>query len=318
MLDIQLRKLFEHGRESGVPDMADVPMPAAREIYTAQLTATDLPVADVDIDDHRIDGPGGALPLRLYRPRGRTGRRGAALYLHGGGFCVGRPQDYDGVCSQLCREADCIVVQVDYRLAPEHPFPAAIDDAWAALQWLSQHGDSIGADTGRLIVAGDSAGANLAAVMALMARDRGGPALRQQTLVYPVVTAAPGQFDSYRTHGEGYTLTTRLMARFNDAYLGAAHVPPDWRAAPLMADTHSGLPPALVQVAGFDPLHDEGLAYAEALASAGTPVSLVTYPGLAHGFISMGGAVTAARLAVSQVASAWREAFAAPLDPTPA
>lgn len=310
MLDIQLRNLLDHTRASGVPDMADVPFPAAREIYSAILAAGDLPVADVDITERRIDGPDGALTLRLYRPRTPGKARGAVLYSHGGGFCLGRPQDYDGVCSTLCLEADCVVVQCDYRLAPEHPFPAAVDDSWAALNWLAAHAGSLGADPARLIVAGDSAGANLTAVLALLARDQGGPALRQQTLIYPVVTTVPGQFESARRFGEGYTLTNRLIERISGAYVNDAKHLDDWRAGPLLAADLSALPPALLMVAGFDPLRDEGIAYADKLADAGTQVSLIDYPGLAHGFISMGGALTAARLAVSQVATAWRLAFA--------
>ncbi len=310
MLDIQLRNLLEQAAASGVPDMADVPMVAAREIYSAILAAGDLPPASgVDISERRIDGPGGTLALRIYRPRGASDR-GAVLYSHGGGFCVGRPQDYDGVCSTLSLEADCVVVQCDYRLAPEHPFPAAVEDTWAALNWLAGHAGELGADANRLVVAGDSAGANLSAVMALLARDAGGPALRQQTLIYPVVTTVPGQFASARAFGEGYTLTHRLVERFYAAYLSERKDDEDWRAGPLLKEDVSNLPPALLMVAGYDPLRDEGIAYADKLASANTPVSLIDYPGLAHGFISMGGALTAARLAVSQVAHAWRLALA--------
>ncbi len=311
MLDIQLRNLLDQMRASGMPDMADLPTAAAREMYSAVCTTSDLPTADVDIEELTIDGPGGALTLRLYRPRG-DGTRGAVLYLHGGGFCLGHPRDYDGVCSTLSLEADCVVVQADYRLAPEHPFPAAVEDAWAALQWLAAHAADLGADPARLIVAGDSAGANLAAVMAIQARENGGPALRQQTLIYPVVTVVPGKFDSYRQFGEGYTLTMRMAERWMGDYLEKKADVADWHAAPLIAQDLSHLPPALIMVAGFDPLRDEGIAYADRLTEAGTPATLIDYPGLAHGFISMGGALTAARLAVSQVADAWRLVLSAP------
>ncbi len=312
MLDIQLLNLLEQSRASGVPDLAEVPTEAAREIYSAMLAAGDLPRADVDISERTIEGPGGALTLRVHRPRGSVAARAGVLYLHGGGFTVGRPSDYDGVCSTLAHESGCVLVLPQYRLAPEHPFPAAVHDAWAALQWLALHGGDIGVDSSRLLVAGDSAGANLATVLALSARDRGGPKLLQQTLVYPVVTGMPGQFPSYQAFGEGYTLTNRLIERWCGGYLANEADRSDWRAAPLLAEDLSGLPPTLLLLAGFDPLHDEGLEYARRLTEAGSAVSLVDYPGLAHGFVSMGGAVATARLAVSQLGGAWRLAVATP------
>lgn len=311
MLDIQLRNLLEQSRASGVPDLADVPTAAAREIYSAILAAGDLPRADVETSERIIEWPGGTLALRIHRPRGSVAARAGVLYLHGGGFTVGRPSDYDGVCSTLAQESGCVLVLPQYRLAPEHPFPAAVDDAWAALQWLARRGGDIGVDTDRLLVAGDSAGANLATVLALLARDHGGPSLLRQTLVYPVVTGAPGQFPSYQAFGEGYTLTNRLIERWSGGYLTNEADRSDWRAAPLLAQDLSRLPPTLLLLAGLDPLHDEGLEYARRLAEAGSAVSLVDYPGLAHGFVSMGGALATARLAVSQLASAWRLASVA-------
>lgn len=313
MLDIQLQNLLDGLRAAGAPDFADLPPVAARGLYSQILTSGDLPVADVDIEERRIDGPGSALVLRIYRPRGAGGVRGAVLYLHGGGFVVGRPQDYDGVASVLCAQADCVLVQVDYRLAPEHPFPAAVDDSYAALVWLAAHAGELGIDPARIAIAGDSAGANLATVCAILARDRGGPALVQQTLIYPVTVPEPepGRFESHRRCGEGYTLTTRSMRYFVELYLGGGGALTDARLAPLFADELGGLPPALVLVAGYDPLRDEGIAYADKLAAAGTQVTLVEYAGLAHGFISMGAALDAARIAVDQVASVLRRALAA-------
>jgi acetyl esterase len=311
MLDIQLHNLLEGMRASGAPDFADLPPAAARELYSQILARGDVPVADVVIEERRIDGPGSELVLRIYRPRGSGGVRGAVLYLHGGGFVVGRPQDYDGVASVLCAQADCVLVQVDYRLAPEHPFPAAVDDSYAALVWLAAHAGELGIDPARIAVAGDSAGANLATVCAILARDRGGPALVRQVLIYPVTAPEPGMFDSYRRHGEGYTLTSRSAWYFTELYLGGRRAVTDFRVAPLFADELGGLPPALVLVAGYDPLRDEGIAYADKLAAAGTHVTLVVYAGLAHGFISMGGALDAARIAVDQVASVLRRALAA-------
>jgi acetyl esterase len=307
MLDIQLRSLLDQARAAGAPDLAEVPLPVAREIYHHIATSTDLPPAGVAIEERPIDGPAGALALRIYRPRGANAGRGAVLYLHGGGFVLGHPRDYDGLCSNLAAWSGCPLVQVDYRLAPEHPFPAAVEDAWAALEWLAGHAGELGAAADRLIVAGDSAGGNLAAVMALLAQEAGGPRLAQQTLIYPVVAAQPESFDSYRRHGEGPTLTTRHTWHFHALAHGSREAVRDFRAAPLLAEDLAGLPPALVQVAGFDPLRDEGIAYAERLTGAGVPVTLVEYSGLAHGYLSMGGAVDAARLAVVQVAECWRD-----------
>jgi acetyl esterase len=308
MLDNQLRNLLEQARAAGVPDLAEVPPPVARDIYARMLAGTDLPPADVAIEDRAIEGPAGPLTLRVYRPRHEPA--GAVFYLHGGGFAMGRPQDYDGVCSNLAAWSGCVLVQVDYRLAPEHPFPAYVDDTWAALQWLAAHALELGTTPDRLIVAGDSAGANLAAVMALLARDAGGPALVQQTLIYPVVAAQPDDFESYRRCAEGPTLTTRHTWHFHALAHGSHDAVTDVRAAPLLAGNLAGLPPALIQVAGYDPLHDEGIAYAERLAQAGVHVSLVDYPGLAHGFIAMGRVLDTARLAVQQVAAAWRDCLA--------
>lgn len=308
MLDSQLQKLLE--ASAGAPDLCDLPIEAARALYSQICTAADFPLADVEIEQRAIAGPGGELGLRIYRPRG-TGARGVVLYLHGGGFALGSPRDYDGVCSLLCARSDCVVVQVDYRLAPEHPFPAAVDDCYAALEWLGHHAQEIGGDPNCIAAAGDSAGANLAAVMAILARERKGPAIRLQALIYPVTAPVPEMFDSYRRAGEGYTLTTRATWHFTECYLGSRQPTRDWRAAPLLASDLRDLPPALVLVAGYDPLHDEGVAYADKLAAAGNHVMLIDYPGLAHGFFTMGGAVGASRLAVLQVAAALRDSLSA-------
>lgn len=311
MLDIQLQNLLEGSRAAGVPDFADLPPAAAREVYSGILAAGDVARADVDIADCSIEGPGGELSLRIYRPRDGGAPRGGVLYLHGGGFVLGHPRDYDGVVSLLCEQSGCVIVQVDYRLAPEHPFPAAVDDCYAGLVWLSKHAEALGVDPARIAIAGDSAGANLAAVCAILARDRNGPALVQQTLVYPVTAPEPGLYASYRRFGEGYTLSTRSARYFTDLYLGGAREQADFRVAPLLAERHDNLPPALVLVAGYDPLRDEGIEYVDRLIAAGTPATLVEYAGLAHGFVSMAGVIDAARLAVDQLAGAWKRALAA-------
>ncbi|MBR9865842.1 MAG: alpha/beta hydrolase [Oceanospirillales bacterium] len=310
MLDLQIKGMLEQAAAAGAPDFADLPPDVAREVYSQILTATDVAVAaGVSVSDLSIPGPGGELTLRCYRPEGLDELAGAVLYLHGGGFVVGSPRDYDGVVSHLSRWSGCLIVQVYYRLAPEHPYPAAVEDSYAALCWLADAATELGFKPGPIAVAGDSAGANLAAVCALLARDNAGPEIRQQTLIYPAASGPDTVYDSYAKYGEGYTLTNRSMAYFMGHYLKDSAEPVDFRFAPLEADDLSDLPPALIQVAGFDPLRDEGMAYADALKQAGNPVSLTEYPQLVHGYISMSGAVAAAGLAVNEVAAAWRQVF---------
>ncbi len=219
MLDIQMQSLLQGMRQAGVPDMADLPPQAARQVYSRIMAAAAEPVRAVAIADHIIAGPGGDLALRVYAPRQPDPRRGIVLYLHGGGFVVGTPRDYDSVASALCEQSGCVVVQPNYRLAPEHPFPAAVEDAWAAACWVAAHAHALGAQP-RIAVVGDSAGGNLAAVLALLARDCAGPAIVQQTLIYPVVATRPETTGSYRRYGSGYTLTTRHTHYFHDLYRG--------------------------------------------------------------------------------------------------
>ncbi|WP_299202008.1 alpha/beta hydrolase [uncultured Amphritea sp.] len=310
MLDLQIKGILEQAAAAGAPDFADLPPAVGREVYSQILAATDVAVADwVNISDLSIPGPGGELALRCYRPEGQEQLAGAVLYLHGGGFVVGCPRDYDGVVSQLSRLSGCLIVQVDYRLAPEHPYPAAVEDSYAALCWLADAASELGFAPGQIALAGDSAGANLAAVCALLARDNAGPSVRQQTLIYPTASGPDTRYDSYDKYGEGYTLTNRSMVYFMEHYLAGNVEPVDFRFAPLEAANLSGLPPTLIQVAGFDPLRDEGMAYAEALKHAGCSVSLTEYPQLAHGYISMSGAVAAAGRAVDEVAAVWRQVF---------
>lgn len=309
MLDIELANFLEAGRRSGAPDLCDLPPNPARGLYRLLTSAADLAPADVLVDKRLIAGPEGALPVRIYRPHTQTG--GIALYLHGGGFVLGDLDCYDAVCSNLCARSGCVIVAVDYRLAPEAPFPAAVDDCYAALAWTAANAPSLGASPDRLAVVGDSAGANLAAVLALLARDRTGPAIAFQALVYPVTAAAPGQFPSHEKFGSGYVLTSRSMASFNQHYFGPSGVAPDFRGAPLLAAEFAGLPPALIQVAGYDPLRDEGIAYAERLMAAGVQVSLVDYPGLSHGYINMAGKIKSAGLAFDQLCTALQRSLGA-------
>jgi acetyl esterase len=309
MLDLELASFLEEGRASGAPDLCDLPPNAARGLYRSLTAAGDRPPAPVPFESRHIASLDGMLQVRVYRPLHAA--KGIVLYLHGGGFAVGDLECYHSVCSHLCERSACVVVAVDYRLAPEAPFPAAVDDAYAALEWIAANAAELAGTAHRIAVVGDSAGANLAAVLALLSRDRQGPAIAFQALVYPVTAAAPGQFPSYEKFGAGYTLTRRSIDYFNQHYYGPTGIAPDFRGAPLLASSLAGLPPALVQVAGYDPLHDEGIAYAERLMADGVAVSLVDYPGLAHGFINMTGRVKTAAEAFDQLCSALQQALEA-------
>jgi len=305
MLDPQLKNLLDGAKAAGAPDFADLPPAACRGFYREILRATDIPAVDVAVSDQRIAGPGGGIGLRIYTPHGKAAEpRGLVVYYHGGGFVVGDLAGYDALCRTLCLQSDCVIVSVDYRLAPEHPFPAAVDDSLAALRWAHENAASLGADPQRIAVAGDSAGGTLAAVTALQARDQGGPALRYQALVYPMTAATPGEFPSYAKFGEGHVLSARAASYFMEHYLGDDDRQNDFRVAPLRAENLAGLPPALVMLGGHDILHDEGQAYADRLMAAGVQVTLVDYLALGHGFISMGGAIGAARVAIDQLAGA--------------
>lgn len=308
MLDIQLKAVLEAMAASGAPDLGDLPPPAGREMYRQIFASGDLPPADVMIEDRSIAGPAGQIRLRVYTPRGPRGSRGVVLYCHGGGFVLGDLQIYDATCRTICVESACIVVSVDYRLAPEHPYPAAVEDCHAALAWLAAHAGELGGDPKRMAVCGDSAGGNLAAVLAIVARDDGIP-LSYQALIYPVTSAAPGDLQSHTEFGEGYVLSRKAMFAFTRHYFGAAARAPDWRGAPLLAEDLAGVAPALVMIGGYDVLRDDGEAYANALIAAGVPTTLIEYKGLSHGFINMAAYLSAGRLALLQVGSSLRDAL---------
>ncbi|NKB49880.1 MAG: alpha/beta hydrolase fold domain-containing protein [Alphaproteobacteria bacterium] len=263
------------------------------------------------IEDIRVPGPAGALTVRLYRPQAEAaGPLPLLVYFHGGGHVIGSLESHDEVARVLCVGADCVVASVDYRLAPEHKFPAAIEDAFAATQWLTDNAGEHGADPASVAVAGDSAGANIAAVVALMARDAGGPALITQILVYPLADYACNS-PSYQTYASGFgPLTEAGMLWFQDHYLRGPDDMADWRASPVKAPDLSGLPPALVITAECDVLHDEGVAFAEALAAAGTPVEHVDWPGMIHGFFSFAPYLDDGKAAQRLACERLREAFA--------
>jgi acetyl esterase len=259
------------------------------------------------VEDRAVPGPHGDVPVRVYRPESRAGLP-LLVWLHGGGWTLGNVEMHDPIARTLANDAGCVVVSVDYRLAPEHPFPVPLDDCWAALQWAVANATDLGADPSRVAIGGDSAGGNLAAVCALLARDAGGPELALQLLVYPV-TDHGFATGSYRDNGEGYLLEDKQMRWFYDCYTRGGADPADWRISPLRAPSFEGVAPAMVVTAEFDPLRDEGEAYARALESAGVPTSVRRYDGMIHAFYGLPIAFDDAKRAYDDTTAALRNAF---------
>ena len=253
--------------------------------------------------------PGGEIPVRIYTPDGGGEPLPVLVLFHGGGFIAGSPDSHDGGTRELCAQARAIVVSVDYRLAPEHKFPAAAEDCYAALLWAAEHAAELGGDPTRLAVTGDSAGGNLAAAVALMNRDRGGPSLALQVLVYPVIDPACAS-PSAVANGEGYLLTTASMRWMWSLYVNGVDDYANPYSAPIAAASLAGLPPALVITAEFDPLRDEGEAYGRALEAAGVPVTIIRYDGMIHGFASCFDITPRAKEAAGEIARALHAAWA--------
>jgi acetyl esterase len=263
------------------------------------------PKTDVGaVSDRTIPGPAGDIPIRVYTPNGpRGGLLPAIVYFHGGGFVAGDLETHDGTARYLCRHVNAIVIAVDYRRPPEQKFPAAVDDAFAAVEWAAEHGARLGGDPKRLAVAGDSAGGNLAAAVCLMARDRGGPRIGAQILIYPVTAPAAGSTSaSYREHADGCLLTRDMLLCYWQHYAPGAATDPHPYAAPLHAGDLNGLPPALVLTAEYDPLRDEGEEYAGRLRAADGVTEAVRYDGFIHNFFWASEALDAFGFAVRDIA----------------
>ncbi|MEB3032619.1 alpha/beta hydrolase [[Mycobacterium] nativiensis] len=278
----------------------------------AQLrqTTAGLGGADIhgcDVRDIALPGPDGDIPARHYRPvGGDLEAKPLLVFYHGGGFVLGDLDSHDAICRLTCRDGDIAVLSVDYRLAPEHPAPAALDDAYAAFRWAYDHAAELGGIPGRVAVGGDSAGGNLAAAVALLARDGGGPAPVLQWLIYPV-TDCTAQTRSRTLYGDGFLLTKHDIDWFTAQYVGRSKLDPtDPRVSPLLAGDLSGLPPALIAVAGFDPLHDEGELFATALRDSGVTVDLRQMRSLTHAFINLFGLGGGSATATSELISALR------------
>lgn len=291
------------------PRIETLPLDDARAGAIAMVQATEGPKQPVaSVEDRELATSTGPRWARVYRPVATDDPLPLIAYFHGGGWVIMGIETHDNICRRIANVTGAVVVSIDYRLAPEHRFPAALDDCFAATQWLAVHGAEVGGDPGRLVVAGDSAGGNLAAAVALRARTAG-PALRGQVLVYPACDAA-GETESCRANGEGYLLTASAMAWFWGCYLGPDGDPADPFASPLRAADLAGLPPALVITAEYDPLRDEGEGYARRLGGFDVPVALHRFTGVIHGFLGMEAIVPEADAAVAEIGGFVRDVSA--------
>lgn len=304
-----MRDLLHRIRKAKRPPLHTLGAVEARRLYASAAEVLEPPRAPlprVETLSLRL-AHGVECPARLHAPQAReAGTLPVLLYLHGGGFTVGGLETHDSLCRQLALRSGVAVLALDYRLAPEHRFPAAVEDSWGAVQWLARHADTLGLDGTRLAVGGDSAGGTLAAVVALMARDAGLP-LALQVLITPG-TSAHADTASHARYAEGFLLEKAGIDWFFDQYIDAAQRT-DWRFAPLLADDHADLAPAWIGLAECDPLVDEGVAYADALRMAGVPVALELYKGVTHDFIKLGRVIPEAAQAQQAIADALRRAL---------
>lgn len=305
-LDPQVEEYLHALSERGLPPLYRLSLRDARETYRT-LCVPDEPPDDVaSVSERVVPGPAGDVPIRAYAPDGE-GAASPLVFFHGGGWMLGGLDTHDALCRALADATGCVVVAVDYRLAPEHRFPAGLEDCYAATRWVANNAAELGADPGTLVLAGDSAGGTLAAGVGLLARDRGGPAVDYQVLAYP---AANYGFDtpSYEENAQGYFLTRKDMERFWGGYLRTDADGSHPYASPLRAGSLAGLPPTLVLTCGFDPLRDDGRALADRLDESGVPTRHVEYDELIHGFLTMlaDPELDAARAAVAEIGDAVR------------
>lgn len=301
MLHPEARGLIDLMVARNIPPVNTLTPVDARRFYLERkaLTQPDAPTMG-RIDNLQVPGPQGPIPLRVYQPlNAQPGAKGwpVLVYFHGGGWVIGDIDTHDVLCRQLANASGCAVVSVDYRLGPEHRFPCAVDDCFAATRWVNDNAAQLGLDPSRLAVGGDSAGGNLAAVVSLLARDAGDLPIRFQLLIYPS-TDMRATSPSHKTNGQGYLLTSDSIDYYQSHYVGNPALYADWRASPLLAASHANLPPAFVLTAGYDPLRDEGLAYAQKLSDAGVQSTHVSFERQIHGFITMGRLLKEANVAV--------------------
>jgi acetyl esterase len=310
-LDADAAFVYKAFQEAGRPAYETLSPQEAREFYLqARLVTNPDPPELKSVEPLSIPAAHGSIPARIYTPnkiRQAGGLAPGLIFFHGGGWVIGDLDTHDVACRKLADDGQLIVISVDYRRAPEHKFPAAVDDAIAATAWIAGHAKELGIDAARLLVGGDSAGGNLAAVVALAARDGNGPAISGQVLIYPATDFAMTHA-SHREPETSLLLTHSVIRWFRDHYLNGAADAHDWRASPARASTLSGLPPAYVLTAGADPLRDEGDEYARRLKDAGVAVTHWTFPGQFHGFFTMGKLLQQANVAVSEI-GAWLRAL---------
>ncbi|MGE3245678.1 MAG: alpha/beta hydrolase, partial [Beijerinckiaceae bacterium] len=301
-IDEDAAKVLTAVRTLNRPPMESLAPDQARMAFRAMREAMKQPVPDMaEVKNLEVPGPGGPLPVRLYRSHAAgTALSPVMVFYHGGGWVVGDLETHDIQCRHFANAGACSVVAVDYRLAPEHKFPAAAEDCIAATKWVADNAAQLGMDAGRIAVGGDSAGGNLAAVVSLDAAAKGGADIRGQVLIYPTVDLRMG-YDSYARVGNGFTLTAGSMAWFRDHYLTKGDQTGDWRASPLLAPNLAKAPPAYVVTAGLDPLCDEGEAYANALRNAGVDVQYRCCTGQMHGFVGATGVIRQADDVIAEI-----------------
>ncbi len=308
MLHPHARALLGLIEKIGAPPTHELTPADARTYYRERRFATQPEPPDVAESRELVaEGPHGPIPMRLLRPKGAAPDAvlPVLVYFHGGGWVIGDLDTHDTLCRELANLSGCAVIATDYRMGPEHRFPAAVDDCIAATRWVHRNAGALGVDPQRMAVGGDSAGGNLAAVVSIAARDAGEPPLRFQLLIYPATDSHFGT-ESYHRNGEGYLLTKATMTYFRGHYIADPAQYDDWRASPLRREDLSGLPPALVITAGYDPLRDEGLAYAQRLSDAGNRATHVSFERQIHGFITMGKVIDEANAAVLLCAATLR------------
>jgi acetyl esterase len=308
-LDPEVETLLKEMQEQGASPVYTMSPEEARKEKNPFFISLGGPPEEIGgVRDITVPGPAGEIPLRVYTPDG-DGPFPALVYFHGGGWVICNLDTHDSVCRALAKQASCVVVSVDYRLAPEHKFPAAAEDAFAATLWVAENAAKLDVDPARLAVGGDSAGGNLTAVVCLMARGKGEPSLVHQVLIYPVTDVSNMDTNSYREHAEGYILTKEGMRYYRDHYVRDANDLANPHVSPLLAQSLNGLPPATIITAELDVLTDEGEAYAERLRQAGVPVNYTCYEGMIHAFWNLGGVLSSARKAREEVSTALGEAF---------
>ena len=313
LIDPDAQRVLDLIKLAGRPPFETLTPTEARGFYSASRTILQPDPAEVAlVRDLAAPGPGGPIPLRLYRGAGTDADAvlPALVYFHGGGWVIGDLDSHDGVCRSLANAAQCCVVSVDYRLAPEHPFPAAVIDSAAATRWIIEQAGMLGIDANRVAVGGDSAGGNLAAVVAIMARDRYLPPVDFQVLIYPATDMGMGTASVARVT-QGFPLTATTMRWFIDHYLSGPHDVTDWRASPLRAASLAGTAPAFVSTCTQDPLADEGAAYAARLAQDGVSVSHMHVADQMHGYVTMGRLVRASAVLIDTIAATLRARWAA-------